>query len=105
MALKATVSLSSGYHPKSNCQMEKMNQTLEKTLQCMAVWHPAAWSTYLLWAEYLQNSLVSAASRVSAFTDVQSGRHTAEAPGIDEGTIQPTFHVSRVRPTTPHWCG
>lgn len=42
VALKAIMSLSSFYYPQSNGQTERMNQILENTLQCMAVWHPAA---------------------------------------------------------------
>ncbi len=36
-SLGATVSLSSGFHPESNGQTERLNQDLETTLRCMAV--------------------------------------------------------------------
>lgn len=42
-----------------------MNQPLANALRCMAAQHPTAWSTYLLWLEYAQNSLASLASGVS----------------------------------------
>lgn len=55
----ASVSLSSGYRPQSNSQIESMNQRLESALRCITACHPTAWSSYLLWVEYSHNSLVS----------------------------------------------
>lgn len=66
-ALVVSVSLSSGYHPKSNGQTERMNQTLRNALRCMAAQQPTTCSTYLPWVEYSQNSLVSPSSCVSPF--------------------------------------
>lgn len=45
MAVGATVSLSSGYHPQSNGQTECTNQTLETALRCVTAGHPMARST------------------------------------------------------------
>lgn len=65
--LGATVSLSSGFHPQSNGQSERMNQELEKALRCMASSNPRAWATQLTWVEYAHNSLTSSATGMSPF--------------------------------------
>lgn len=65
--LGATVSLSSGYHPQSNGQTERINQQMETVLRCMASRNPSSWSQQLLWVEYSHNTLVSSASGLSPF--------------------------------------
>lgn len=65
--LGATASLTSGFHPQSNGQTERMNQELEKSLRCMASRNPRAWSQHLLWVEYAHNSLSSSATGLSPF--------------------------------------
>uniref|UniRef100_A0AAQ4Q2C6 Integrase catalytic domain-containing protein n=1 Tax=Gasterosteus aculeatus aculeatus TaxID=481459 RepID=A0AAQ4Q2C6_GASAC len=56
-ALGASVSLSSGYHPQTNGQTERVNQDLGSALRCVSARHPASWSTHLSWVEYSHNSL------------------------------------------------
>lgn len=56
-ALGAAVSLSSGYHPQSNGQIERANQDQETALRCICARNPASWSTHLTWDEYSHNSL------------------------------------------------
>lgn len=51
-ALGAKVSLSSGYHPQTNRQTERVNQDLESALRCVTAHHPASWTTQLPWIEY-----------------------------------------------------
>ncbi len=41
----ATASQSSGFHPESNGQAERINQDLETTLRCMAANNPSSWAT------------------------------------------------------------
>lgn len=65
--LGASMSLSSGYHPQSNSQMERANQTLESTLCFVTAQHPASWSSFLPWLEYAHNSLVAATTGMSPF--------------------------------------
>lgn len=45
-------SLSSGYQPQTNGQMEQANQELESTLQRVTERDPSSWSSYLPWTEY-----------------------------------------------------
>lgn len=66
-SLDALVSLSSGDHPQSNSQTERVNQTLGNELRCMAARQPTTWSTYLPWVEYAPNSLGSSSSGISPF--------------------------------------
>lgn len=66
-ALGASVSLSSGFHPQTNGQCERVNQDLESALRCVAASNAAAWSTHLAWIEYAHNSLTSTATGVSPF--------------------------------------
>lgn len=65
--LGAKVSLTSGFHPQTNGQCERANQTLEATLRCVAAQDPTCWSTHLPWVEYAHNSLSSSATGMSPF--------------------------------------
>ncbi len=55
--LNINVSLTSGYHPESNGQVERLNQELIRFLRSYCHNNQNDWSRYLLWAEYAQNSL------------------------------------------------
>ena len=65
--LGATVSLSSGFHPQSNGQSERLNQELETGLRCLVSQNPASWSKHLIWVEYAHNTLPSFSSGLSPF--------------------------------------
>ncbi|KAG1952342.1 retrotransposable element [Pimephales promelas] len=56
-ALQVNVSLTSGYHPQSNGQAERLNQDIIRFLRTYCHDHQEDWSRYLIWAEYAQNSL------------------------------------------------
>ena len=64
--LGTTVSLSSGFHPESNGQTERLNQELEATLRCMAA-NNTCWTSFLMWAENAHNTLHSSATGMSPF--------------------------------------
>ncbi|KAL3992222.1 crystallin, alpha A [Sarotherodon galilaeus] len=66
-ALGAKPCLSSGYHPQTNGQTERLNQELEATLRCITASNPASWSSVLPWAEYAHNALTSSATGLSPF--------------------------------------
>ncbi|KAI2644754.1 Transposon Tf2-6 polyprotein [Labeo rohita] len=55
--LGVNVSLTSGYHPQANGQVERLNQELTRFLRSYCLDHQEDWSRYLFWAEYAQNSL------------------------------------------------
>lgn len=67
MALVAMVSLSSGFHPQSNGQTERTNQSLETFLRCMCSDNPRSWSTELPWIEYSHDSLSNSSLGMSLF--------------------------------------
>ncbi|KAK3569953.1 hypothetical protein QTP86_007657 [Hemibagrus guttatus] len=55
--LGVTVSLSSGYHPQTNGQTERKIQEVGRFLRTFCHDHQEAWSQFLGWSEYAQNSL------------------------------------------------
>ncbi|XP_062842684.1 uncharacterized protein lrfn4b [Trichomycterus rosablanca] len=63
----ATASLSSGFHPQSNGQTERINQELESTLRSLVMDCPSSWSSQLPWAEYAHNTLQSSSTKMSPF--------------------------------------
>ena len=63
----ATASLSLGYHPQTNGQVERANQALEATLRCVTTSNPTSWSLHLLWVKYSLNTMVCAATGLSPF--------------------------------------
>ncbi|KAK7883026.1 hypothetical protein WMY93_029200 [Mugilogobius chulae] len=65
--LGATVSLSSGYHPQSNGQTERLNQELETGLRCLASQNPTTWSKQLTWVEYAHNTLPCSSTGLTPF--------------------------------------
>lgn len=66
-ALNINVSLTSGYHPQSNGQVERLNQELTCFLRSYCNQHQDDWACYLLWAEYAQNSLQKEATGLTPF--------------------------------------
>ncbi|KAJ8365317.1 hypothetical protein SKAU_G00141480 [Synaphobranchus kaupii] len=67
LALGATTSLLSGYHPQSNGQTERANQDLGAALRCVSAKNPASWSKMLTWVDYMHNALPCAATGKSPF--------------------------------------
>ncbi len=65
--LNINVSLTSGYHPESNGQVERLNQELIRFLRSYCYNNQNDWSRYLIWAEYAQNSLRKAATGLIPF--------------------------------------
>ncbi len=65
--LNINVSLTSGYHPQSNGQVERLNQELTRFLRSYCHWNQSDWSRFLFWAEYAQNSLHKPATGITPF--------------------------------------
>lgn len=63
----ASASLSSGFHPQSNGQTERINQDIETTLRCLASSNPTSWSKHLIWAEFAHNTLRHSSTGMSPF--------------------------------------
>uniref|UniRef100_A0A8C5HTM3 Gypsy retrotransposon integrase-like protein 1 n=3 Tax=Gouania willdenowi TaxID=441366 RepID=A0A8C5HTM3_GOUWI len=66
-ALGATPSLTSGFHPQSNGQAERANQSLETYLRCLVSSNPTAWVEHLAWVEYAHNSQINSSLGMSPF--------------------------------------
>ncbi|KAL0195242.1 hypothetical protein M9458_008814 [Cirrhinus mrigala] len=65
--LGVNVSLTSGYHPQANGQVERLNQELTRFLRSYCHNRQEDWSRYLFWAEYAQNSLRKPATHLTPF--------------------------------------
>lgn len=65
--LNINVSLTSGYHPEANGQVERLNQELTRFLCSYCQKNQFDWSRYLLWAEYAQNSLRKPSTGLTPF--------------------------------------
>ncbi|KAK3528512.1 hypothetical protein QTP70_000901 [Hemibagrus guttatus] len=65
--LSVAVSLSSGYHPQTNGQMERKIQEISRYLCTFCHGHQDSWSQYLSWAEYAQNSLRQTSTSLTPF--------------------------------------
>ena len=59
--------LSSGFHPQTNGQTERLNQELEKSLRCLVEGCPNSWVTSLPWIECAYNSLPVSSTAMSPF--------------------------------------
>ncbi len=65
--LNVNISLTSGYHPESNGQTERLNQEVTRFLRSYSHRNQADWSRYLFWAEYAQNSLRKTSTGLTPF--------------------------------------
>ncbi|KAI7809155.1 hypothetical protein IRJ41_000814, partial [Triplophysa rosa] len=63
----SSVSLSSGFHPQSNGQTERVNQDIEKTLRCLVSNNQTTWTPRLMWAEFAHNTLYHSSLHMSPF--------------------------------------
>ena len=54
--LGVSVSLTSGFHPESNGQVERVNQDVGRFLRSYCRDRPGEWARYVPWAELAQNS-------------------------------------------------
>ncbi len=61
------VSLTSGYHPQSNGQVERLNQEIIRFLRSYCHRNQSDWSQFLMWAEYAQNSLHKPSTGLTPF--------------------------------------
>ncbi len=65
--LDINVSLTSGYHPESNGQVERLNQEIGRYLRSYCSREQDKWSEFLPWAEYAQNSLTHSSTGLTPF--------------------------------------
>ena len=65
--LKVSCNLSSGYHPQTDGQAERTNQTLEQYLRCFLSYQQDDWADILHFAEFAYNNAIHSSTRVSPF--------------------------------------
>ncbi|KAL0181744.1 hypothetical protein M9458_024150, partial [Cirrhinus mrigala] len=65
--LDINVSLTSGYHPQSNGQVERLNQEIRRYPRTYCNRKQDRWSDFLPWAEYAQNSLTHSSTGLTPF--------------------------------------
>ena len=65
--LDVDLRLSTAYHPQTNGQTERVNQTLEQYLRCYCSYQQDDWVNLLPLAEYAYNSATQESSKVSPF--------------------------------------
>uniref|UniRef100_A0AAY5KNP0 Gypsy retrotransposon integrase-like protein 1 n=1 Tax=Esox lucius TaxID=8010 RepID=A0AAY5KNP0_ESOLU len=65
--LGISVSLTSGYHPQSNGQVERVNQEVGRFLRSYCQDRPGEWAEFLPWAEYAVNFLHHSSTGMSPF--------------------------------------
>ena len=65
--LGVSVSLTSGFHPKSNGQVERVNQDVGRFLMSHCQDWPGEWVVFVPWAEMAQNLLRHSSTKLSPF--------------------------------------
>ncbi|KAJ1121322.1 hypothetical protein NDU88_009435 [Pleurodeles waltl] len=61
------ISLSSGFHPQTNGQTERVNQELQQYLRCYCNATQSNWSEYLALAEFSYNNTIHSATKTTPF--------------------------------------
>ena len=65
--LKVTCNISSGYHPQTDGEAERTNQTLEQYLRCFLSYQQDDWADILHFAEFAYNNSIHSSTRVTPF--------------------------------------
>jgi transposase InsO family protein len=66
-AMKVTRRLSTAFHPQTDGQTERQNQTVEHYLRCHCTWLQDDWVDWLVSAEFSYNNSVHASTGISPF--------------------------------------
>jgi len=98
--LGATVSLSSGFHPQSNGQIEKANQDLERVLRYLVSKNPSSWSQQLSMLEYTHNVLPVSSMSLSPF-ECSLGYQPPIFPSLESEVAVPSDHITSCN-QSPH---
>lgn len=91
-ALRAEVSLTSGYHPQPKGESERCNQEFESALRCVINNNPASFSKYLPWVEYFHNCHTSSATGFSPF-EAPLGYNPPLFPSLESKILIPSVQI------------
>ncbi|XP_031758562.1 uncharacterized protein LOC108647661 [Xenopus tropicalis] len=86
--LQICLSFSSGYHPQTNGQTERTNQTLEQYLRCFSCFLQDNWASLLAMAEFAYNNSIHASTKQTPFFS-NLGFHPIMIPGIPQDVSVP----------------
>uniref|UniRef100_A0A803K5R9 Gypsy retrotransposon integrase-like protein 1 n=1 Tax=Xenopus tropicalis TaxID=8364 RepID=A0A803K5R9_XENTR len=84
--LHIELALSSAFHPQTNGQTERTNQTLEQYIRCFSSYSQEDWSALLPLAEFSYNNAVHSSSKQTPFF-ANYGFHITTLPGLAEVTV------------------
>ena len=76
-------SMSTAYHPQTDGQTERVNQTLEQYLRCYVDYQQTEWSRLLSSAEFAYNNASHEGTKTSPFF-LEYGRHLRAGPTLSK---------------------
>lgn len=100
--LGVTVSLSSGYHPQSNGQMERKIQEIGRYLRTFCHSHQNSWNRFIALAEYAQNSLRQPTTNLKDQPQSSSVQQTLpKSSSVQQTLPQSSSSVQQTLPQSP----
>jgi len=79
--------ISTAYHPQTDGQSERTNQSLEQYLQLYCRTHQKDWAAWLLLAQYTRNSWPNASTKKTPYELILGYTPLAHQPTRDTATI------------------
>lgn len=87
--------LSTAFHPQTDGQTERSNQTLIQYLRCFAAQEPVIWATILGEAEFVCNNAINATTHISPFKALM-GYNPTISRRIGDDALQRRVHPNAI---------